>query len=75
MSVIHGGDIYNNHVKLDFSVNTNPLGIPERVKMAMHEAVEHSSQYPDIRAEELRRAFPSYSKEIRVVRDRVNVHD
>lgn len=26
-------------------------------------------------AEELRRAFPSYSKEIRVVRDRVNVHD
>lgn len=56
MSVIHGGDIYNNHVKLDFSVNTNPLGVPERVKMAMHEAVEHSSQYPDIRAEKLRRA-------------------
>ncbi|MBD5300541.1 MAG: SPOR domain-containing protein [Bacteroides sp.] len=26
-------------------------------------------------AEELRKAFPSYSKEIRVVRDRVNVHD
>lgn len=56
MSVIHGGDIYNNHVKLDFSVNTNPLGVPERVKMAMHEAVGHSDQYPDIRAEELRHA-------------------
>lgn len=53
MSAIHGGDIYNNHVKLDFSVNTNPLGVPERVKMAMHEAVGHSDQYPDIRAEEL----------------------
>lgn len=26
-------------------------------------------------ADELRKAFPSYSKEIRVVRDRVNVHD
>ena len=26
-------------------------------------------------AEELRKAFPSYSKEIRVVRDRVNVHE
>ncbi len=25
-------------------------------------------------ADELRRAFPSYSKEIRVVRDRVNIH-
>lgn len=56
MSGIHGGDIYNNHVKIDFSVNTNPLGVPERVKMAMHEAVGHSNQYPDIRAAKLRLA-------------------
>ena len=28
---IHGGDIYRNEVKLDFSVNVNPLGTPESV--------------------------------------------
>ena len=24
----HGGDIYRNHVRLDFSVNVNPAGPP-----------------------------------------------
>lgn len=28
----HGGDIYRNKVRLDFSVNTNPLGMSENVK-------------------------------------------
>jgi hypothetical protein len=28
MKSIHGGDIYNNKVNMDFSVNINPLGIP-----------------------------------------------
>lgn len=45
---IHGGDIYQNHVELDFSVNSNPFGIPERVKEAMHQAVEVCDCYPDI---------------------------
>ena len=27
----HGGDIYRNQVDIDYSVNTNPLGPPERV--------------------------------------------
>ena len=48
---IHGGDIYRNSVELDFSVNINPLGIPERVKEAMHEAVADCSCYPDPEAE------------------------
>lgn len=56
MKGIHGGDIYRNHVKVDFSVNVNPLGIPEAVKKALYEAVEHSSQYPDISAEKLKKA-------------------
>ncbi len=34
-----------------------------------------TQQEANAAAEELRRAFPSYSKEIRVVRDRVNVAD
>gem|GEM_PF-17626 len=49
----HGGDIYRNQVKMDFSVNTNPLGMPERVKQALMRAVEESGNYPDIRAEAL----------------------
>ena len=32
MKGIHGGDIYRNDVKVDFSVNVNPLGIPKAVE-------------------------------------------
>lgn len=56
MKKIHGGDIYRNHVKADFSVNVNPLGIPEAVKAALYEAVDNCSQYPDISAEKLKKA-------------------
>ncbi len=27
---IHGGDIYSRQIRLDFSVNGNPLGMPAR---------------------------------------------
>ena len=50
----HGGDIYRNKVKLDFSVNVNPLGIPARVAEAMSQAVGLCSHYPDIRAAALK---------------------
>ena len=26
---IHGGDIYSRQIRLDFSVNGNPLGMPD----------------------------------------------
>lgn len=54
---MHGGDIYRNKVKMDFSVNINPLGIPESVKAALIEAAEDCSCYPDIRQEELKQAI------------------
>lgn len=54
MKGIHGGDIYRNRITLDFSVNINPLGIPEQVKAALHEAVDASTRYPDIEAEALK---------------------
>ncbi len=54
MQSIHGGDIYTNRVKLDFSVNVNPLGIPKRVEDALHQAVVRCQEYPDIRAFELK---------------------
>ena len=56
MQGIHGGDIYTNKVKLDFSVNVNPLGIPKGVEDALHQAVVRCQQYPDIRAFELKEA-------------------
>ena len=53
---MHGGDIYRNEVKLDFSVNVNPLGMPEGVAAALHRAVDVCVNYPDIEAEKIRKA-------------------
>ena len=47
---IHGGDIYRNQVRLDFSVNVNPLGMPDGVEEALHEAVSSVQEYPDMEA-------------------------
>jgi histidinol-phosphate aminotransferase len=54
---VHGGDIYRNPVKMDFSVNVNPLGMPEGVKRALHLAVDACETYPDIREAELKEAL------------------
>lgn len=56
MRGIHGGDIYHNQVRYDFSVNTNPLGIPPAVREALHRAVEDCGHYPDVSQTELKRA-------------------
>lgn len=53
---IHGGDIYSRQIQLDFSVNVNPLGVPEAVTQALHAAVDHVGEYPDITAGKLSRA-------------------
>lgn len=52
----HGGDIYRNQIRQDFSVNTNPLGMPDSVRKALHQAVEEVEHYPDIHAQELANA-------------------
>ena len=38
----HGGDIYQNQITYDFSVNTNPLPLPEILQKRMAEAAVHS---------------------------------
>lgn len=50
----HGGDIYANDgispdfpVNLDFSVNTNPLGMPQSVKRAIISHIPEYAHYPD----------------------------
>ncbi len=50
---VHGGDVYNNNVMLDYSVNINPLGLPEGVKDALKAAAEIVDEYPDIDSREL----------------------
>ncbi|MDE6213801.1 MAG: aminotransferase class I/II-fold pyridoxal phosphate-dependent enzyme [Lachnospiraceae bacterium] len=63
---IHGGDIYRNRVKLDFSINVNPLGVPDSVKDALYRAVDRCDVYPDGEVEKLKNAvggFLAVSKE------------
>ncbi len=57
---IHGGDVYRNHVDIDFSINVNPLGTPECVKEALHRAVEICGKYPDMEAERLGEAVSTF---------------
>ena len=44
----HGGDIYTDDgILLDFSVNINPLGMPESVKKAIVNHIPMYTHYPD----------------------------
>ena len=53
----HGGDVYRNKVRLDFSVNTNPLGMSENVKKVIAENIEQFGIYPDAMCINLRNAI------------------
>lgn len=44
---VHGGDIYRNDVKLDFSVNINPLGVDKKIKSKLNISLDDISNYPD----------------------------
>lgn len=50
---LHGGDIYNKKITLDFSVNVNPLGMPSGVRQALRDSIGHWSRYPDPECREL----------------------
>lgn len=54
---LHGGDIYRYRPKLDFSVNSNPFGMPASVRQALMEAVEQCSAYPELSSGRLRQAI------------------
>ena len=54
----HGGDIYGDReIRLDFSVNTNPLGMPEAVSQAIGSGGEEDGRYPDPHCRRLRAAL------------------
>lgn len=53
----HGGDIYENGIRLDFSANVNPFGMPEAAVKEGMNAVRYSGFYPDPYCTELRTAL------------------
>ena len=57
----HGGDIYGNlGVALDFSVSTNPLGMPEEVRSALISRIDEFRRYPDPECRELCAAIAQF---------------
>ena len=53
--MIHGGDVYNNKVNIDYSVSVNPLGVPKEVLDTMQEALLKCERYPEIDSMNLRK--------------------
>ena len=57
----HGGDIYAMpEIPLDFSVNTNPLGMPAPVLQALRDRAEEFTRYPDPHCRELTAAIAAH---------------
>lgn len=54
IEALHGGDVYRNEVRTDFSVNLNPLPMPVEVIEAMREGMTEIHQYPDPAQQKLR---------------------
>lgn len=53
----HGGDIYGGGVRLDFSVNVNPLGMPPAAREALAGGIGEDVRYPDPYCRALRGAL------------------
>lgn len=54
---VHGGDVYRNNVKLDFSVNVNPIGVDKKIKSKLNYSVDDIERYPDPEQAKLRIAL------------------
>ncbi len=59
----HGGDIYEKPgINLDFSINVNPLGMPDEIKEAVIQDIDSYSRYPDPHCRDLRKALAEHHK-------------
>ena len=58
----HGGDIYTKTVKLDFSANINPAGMPDAVRQALMDAAKSCEVYPDPYCTGLRQKIAEYER-------------
>ncbi|MCR4821339.1 MAG: aminotransferase class I/II-fold pyridoxal phosphate-dependent enzyme [Treponema sp.] len=67
----HGGEVDSSISQaedfIDFSVNTNPLGLPQGVKSVIKESLDDLSSYPDQKCQTLKKAmikkYPCLSEE------------
>ena len=57
INYLHGGDIYQSSVRLDFSVNLNPAGTPDAVLQAAKDSMRQICNYPDPEQRALRAAL------------------
>ena len=58
----HGGDIYGETIRLDYSANTNPFGTPPAVLEAMSQALSQVHYYPDPYCRELVQAIGEFEQ-------------
>lgn len=56
---IHGGNIFDKDVMLDYSVNINPLGMPDGVREVIIQNIDKDETYPDIEYRRLKAAIAS----------------
>ncbi|MBR3125552.1 MAG: aminotransferase class I/II-fold pyridoxal phosphate-dependent enzyme, partial [Mogibacterium sp.] len=54
IDALHGGDVYRNEVRLDYSVNLNPFPMPSEVTEAIQAGMSEIHQYPDHAQQKLR---------------------
>lgn len=54
IEALHGGDVYRNEVRLDYSVNLNPFPMPADVAEAIKAGLSEINQYPDPAQQKLR---------------------
>ena len=59
---VHGGDIYRNPSVTDYSVNSNPLGVPEAVRKSVQESADRIMHYPDVRCDRLRESISDFER-------------
>ncbi len=62
----HGGDIYTNKVKNDFSANVSPLGTVPEIIQAIKESAEDILSYPDAYCAELRAEISKKYSEVKL---------
>ena len=59
---LHGGNIYQDRIDLDFSVNINPFGVSEAVLEAVRNAADRICHYPDPECRRLVEAIAEFEK-------------
>lgn len=51
---LHGGEYDTNSIKLDYSVNLNPLGLPKVISTALKDSLYDASIYPSLHQDRLK---------------------